>query len=756
MLAKRALEPILYGFEKTVRLVYRGRRMNLIKWIRRNERKILAIVVIVLMVGFIGGSYLSQLGRGGFGRKTVIARYGVKGKITDYDRALAQRDLDLLQSLRIDQILRSQDLRGVFLAELLFSEGRTSPELLMGLKRAIATQRLRISDEQIAGLYRHVVPGDIYWILLKREAAEAGLVISEQTAGSVLGNILPQLFNGAPYSQVISGLRSRKISEDMVHKAFSELLLVLEYARMMNSAEGLTESQMRRWASLGGEEINTKLVRFNASVFADQQPEPSREQVREQFENFKGNSAGKLSDKNPYGLGYMLDDMVALEYIALKMEDISKAVEKPIQQEMEDFYQANLGQFVEQVPIDPNDPNSPMAERIIGFGRVAKLISDRIYRQRISTKVDVILGDAKLLVQENFGDADVAELDAEKLEELAADYTQIAGQLSQKYGIKVYSGKMGLLNADDMRADEYLSGLFLRSRSAGQMPTPLSQLVFSVESLSGDNTGLQQSRAVKMYENIGPALDVRGRIAAMVRVVEVKEATEPNSLEQSFSKVSIVLDEPNETVHQSYSVKDKAVEDLKNLAAMEVAKQKAEDFAVLAAEQGWEAALEQFNSRFGSSDANEPNTFEMVDWQGLRRYSDEYMETLAFRGESDPAAKRLMDQSIREARIIEKLYSLIPADSNQPAELPLVVKMEPDMSYYLVKELSISRIYNDEYLGSKPIWAYRLESTESQNLTAVHFQPDNILKRMNFRPVKEEKGDKEPNEPSQEKAAEGK
>lgn len=747
MLAKQALEPILYGFEKTVWLVYRGRRMNLIKWIRRNERKILAVVVIILMVGFIGGSYLSQLGRGGFGRKAVIARYGVRGKITDYDRALAQRDLDLLQSLRIDQMLRGQDLRGVFLAELLFSEGRTSPELLVGLKRAIAAQKLRISDEQIAGLYRHTVPNDIYWILLKKEAAEAGVSVSSHVADRVLGSVLPQLFGGATYSQVISGLRGRGISEETVHEAFSELLAVLEYARIMISVEGLTESQMRRWASLEGEEINTELVKFNASVFADQQPEPSWQQVREQFESFKGNLAGKLSNENPYGFGYMLDDMVALEYIALKINDISATVEKPTQQEMEDFYQAHPEQFVEQVPIDPSDPNSPMTERVVSFGRVAKLISDRIYRQRINTKVDVILGDAKLLAQKNFGEADVAELDAEKLEELAIGYTQVAGKLSQKYRINVYSGETGLLSADDMRLDEYLSGLFLKSRSAGQMPTPLSQLVFLVEPLNSADADLQQNKTVKMYEDIGPVLDVRGRIAAMVRVIKVKKAAEPNSLEQSFSNVSIVLDEPNEMAHQSYSVRDKIVEDLRNLAAMETAKQKAEEFAKLAAKLGWGAALERFNSRFSSSSASEPNTFEMTDWRGLKRYSDEYMETLSFRSKSDFAARRLMDQSIREARIIERLYSLIPADSNQPAELPLVVKMEPDMSYYLVKELSVSRIYSDEYLGSKPMWAYGLESIEGQNLIAVHFQPDNILKRMNFRPKKETEAKQEPVEP---------
>lgn len=730
--------------------------MNLIKWIRKNERKILAIVVIMLMVGFIGGSYLSQLGRGSSGRKTVVARYGIDGKITDYDRALAQRDLDLLRSLRMGQMLRSQDLRGVFLAELLFSEGGPSPEFLVGLKRAIAQGRLRVSDEQIAGLYQHEVPGDIYWILLKKEAAEAGVSFNDRTAGRILGNLLPQLFNGATYSQVISSLRSRKISEKMVLDTFSEMLAVLEYARMINSVEGLTESQMRCLASLGEEVINTELVKFDASVFADQQPEPPRQQIREQFERFKENPEGILSDENPYGFGYMLDDMAALEYIALKMEDISEMVEEPSQQEMEDFYQANIGQFVEQIPIDPNDPNSPTTERVVSFGRVAKMISDRIYRQRISTKVDTILGEAKRLAQENYAEADVAELDAEKLEQLAADYGRIAGRLSQRYGIEAYPGKTGLLSAEDMRQDEYLSGLFLRSRTAGQMPTPLSRLIFSMESFGDGDAGLRRDRVIKMYESVAPVLDARGRIAAMVRVVDIKRSSEPNSLEQSFNKISIVLDEPNEPVGRRYSVEDKVVEDLKNLAAMETAKQKAEEFVLLAAEAGWEIALEQFNSRYGFSDANEPNTFEMVSWQGLTRYSDEYLETLAFRAESEPSAERLLEQSNKEAEIIEELYSLIPADSNQPAELPLIVKVEPDMSYYLVKELSIDRIYEDEYLAGKPIWAYSLESREQQNLIAVHFQPDNIVKRMHFRLVEKTEAADEPNEPPQEKVAEGK
>ena len=35
--------------------------MSLVKWFRKNNTKIMAVVVIVLMVGFIGGSALTSL-----------------------------------------------------------------------------------------------------------------------------------------------------------------------------------------------------------------------------------------------------------------------------------------------------------------------------------------------------------------------------------------------------------------------------------------------------------------------------------------------------------------------------------------------------------------------------------------------------------------------------------------------------------------------------------------------------------------------
>ena len=114
--------------------------MNLVKWFRKNNTKVMAVVVIVLMVGFVGGSALTQLLRSSGGMNKAVAYYGLKKhKITPSDRAVARQELEILQALGAGQILQYQDLRGVLLGELLFSESSGSAELIISSRIAISS-----------------------------------------------------------------------------------------------------------------------------------------------------------------------------------------------------------------------------------------------------------------------------------------------------------------------------------------------------------------------------------------------------------------------------------------------------------------------------------------------------------------------------------------------------------------------------------------------------------------------------------------
>ncbi len=113
--------------------------MNLVKWFRKNNKKVMAVVVIVIMIGFVGGSYISQLSQRRSGRYETVAWFADNRKIKSDDLSLARRELDVLRALQADVLLRNQDFRGIFLGELLFAEQQTSPALINHIKQTIRT-----------------------------------------------------------------------------------------------------------------------------------------------------------------------------------------------------------------------------------------------------------------------------------------------------------------------------------------------------------------------------------------------------------------------------------------------------------------------------------------------------------------------------------------------------------------------------------------------------------------------------------------
>ena len=105
--------------------------MNLVKWFRKNKTKVMAIVVVIIMFGFVGGSALSYLlSPRRTGRHNTVAYFADNRKITEKDLYDARQELGILKRLGVDELLRSisvplsdtQDLQALLLGELLFSE----------------------------------------------------------------------------------------------------------------------------------------------------------------------------------------------------------------------------------------------------------------------------------------------------------------------------------------------------------------------------------------------------------------------------------------------------------------------------------------------------------------------------------------------------------------------------------------------------------------------------------------------------------
>ena len=729
--------------------------MSLVRWLRKNNKKIMAVVVIVIMVGFIGGSYIQQLGRRAAGRHQTVACFADDQPITNYDLALARRDLEILKMLSADNMLRSlsvplfrtRDLHAAVLGELLFADRTASPAFLNHIKQIVKTNQYAVSDKQINDIYNRTMSSDVYWLLLKNEAARAGVKVSNNFSGNQLARTIPRITGGATYQQLIGSIVNRQgLSEREILTTFSELMAVLNYAKMVCAAEDITASQIMHDVKWENERMDVEFVQFDSAVFAENQPEPTQDQISAHFDQYKKYFPGEVTEQNPYGFGYKLPDRVRLEYIAVKLDDVSAIVTRPTNDEAQEYYQKYREQlFTEQVPLDPNDPNSMTIDRTKTYAEVAGTILKGLLHRKVNSKAERILQDAKTLTEAALQDVDTefTALSSQQFKQLAGDYKAAADQLSQKYEINVYAGKTGWLGAADIQTDEKLGALYIAGY--GYNPVGLTRIVFALDELGVSELGPFDIQRPSLYQNIGPLVDISGQmtgeiagqIMALVRAIEAEEAAEPESINQSFSADTLVLEQvPEQTGQNVYSVREKVVQDLKKLAAMDTAGSKADEFLDLAAKDGWHSAVDKFNELYGRQETEGETgakTFKLQNFANLRRIPDTVLKILAVQTEGDPAARVLLNERKRESLLRDRIYSLIPQDSNTPDNLPLVLELKPNMSYYCLKDVLVKRLYRQDYETVKALRGYKQDFIQSQSLAPVHFSPENILKRMNFR-----------------------
>jgi len=737
--------------------------MSLVRWFRKNNKKIMAIVVIVLLIGFIGGSYISRLGqRRSTGLGKTVASFADGKKITNYDLAMANRELEVLRILRTEDILvsmgvplfRALDLRAVMLRELLFSERSLSPQLIMAIKQSIRTNEYRISEKQLNDIYTGKSAGsNLYWFLLKKEAEFAGITISNEQTKKLLTDAIPQLTQSITYSQLINSIMKQQgIAEDEILEIFGKLLGVLEYARIVCGSEDITNSQIMHNISRENELVDVEFVRIGSSLFADDQNAPDMEQLIQQFDRYKETFSGDLSEENPYGFGYKLPDRVAFEYIVIRLDDVSEIVTKPTQEEAEEYYQKNIEKFATPAPLDPNDPNSPETQRIRSYAEVANIILAQLLRDKIRTRAEMILQEARTLTEAGFEDIDddPGTFSSEQFKEVAGDYKTAADELSQKYNLKVYSDRTGLLSAIDLQMDKNLGVLYVMG--PGYNPVGLTQIAFAVDEVQASELGPFDVPRPRMYENIGPLSDIFGKIMAVVRVVEVQKAAVPESIDQTFSKHSVELEPQPEKADEDniYSVEEKVTKDLQKLAAMDTAAAKARELISLAEEEGWDVAIEKFNSLYGKKESEiGPDTFKLESFPNLMRTSMEALNTIALQSQGAAAAQQLINEQKKQGQLIGKLHSLVPQDANTVDDKPVIMEFKPTMSYYCIKDISLKRINQQDYVKIRAVRAYKEYIVQSQSMTAVHFNPENILKRLNFKPAKEEQETSDANAPSE-------
>ncbi len=713
--------------------------MHLVKWIRKNERKLMTFVVIFIMVAFVGGAAFQQIMSrlGPNPGNEAVAYYYEDGKITRNDIALAQMELRVLRSLGMDRFLNAIGVKGQLLGQLLFPQSQMAAAVSDMLKQSVFQGRLQIQASDIDKFFTQAsgMP-EIYWLLLQAEAKNAGCVTSQSRAKTALKRIVPQITeNNANAGQLVGLIIDRlRIPEEKIIRTFADLLGVLNYTAMITTSEDLTIGQIKAAIARKGEKLDAEFVKIETSVLIGAQPDPDAEELGEQFSRYKAAAGGVVTEQNLFGFGYKLPGMVQLEYLIVKMDDVRKLVEKPAPEETEEYYQLNSYRFSYEELLDPNDPESQTVTKTKSYAEVSVQIERFLIQTKTDQHANMILNEAIELTEEGYSQLDLDTATSEELRESSGDYRSAAAKLRDKYGIEVYTSTTGLLSAADLMNSAYLGKLVMEGQS--RIPVRLDKIVFAVEEISASRLGRFDVPKPKMWENIGPSKDTFGTIIAIVRVIEARKPAEPDRIDVSFSRKTAVLDETEAVVDEKiYSVKEAVIRDVKLRKAMQAATVRAQELAAMVTENGWDEAVAEYNKRYT------PNTVELEILPAQTRISLRDVSIVKMLLADDPAKDSYIKTMIENKMLLDKLYSLLPAGETEtvnPGPPGSIVEFRPGGSCYVIKKVSRTAVNKKDYFMEKNQLAYMLDGAGSESLRIIHYTPENIFKRMNYRPASSE------------------
>jgi len=216
----------------------------MMKFFRKHNKKLLAVFMALLLIVWLGGSALQSLLSPSL-EDRVLATTDL-GDIVELDRKIAEFETGLLENLGLN-----------WKHPWPFGQVQHEP--------------LSVYD----------------WIVLTREAQAAGMMPRNVEIEAFLGNF------GLTPERVHRLAFQRDVKSEQIYKAMAKYIAVFNAISMTVASFTPSESEVRIVARDELEKVKVKLVSLNAASFNDPQETFTEEQLREHFEKYRGEKAGK-------------------------------------------------------------------------------------------------------------------------------------------------------------------------------------------------------------------------------------------------------------------------------------------------------------------------------------------------------------------------------------------------------------------------------------------------------------------------------
>jgi len=717
------------------------------KFLRKNKSKIMAIVVVLIMAAFLVPQLLQRWSHPGIKPTAAIGHYGVKSSITNQDKEAARSELSMLQFMQADQFLRSRpaggfmqqspDVPSLLLSHLLFPNPQFSPLIAQEIKRIARQGGLHATDGKIDEFFEQASQEkpELYWMLLRGEAREAGIAVSREQAGSLLKSMIPQFTQDQvkPEQLIAAVIKQYNVEQDTALQVFADLLGVVQYMEMVTKNESITIDQLKYEVLAQAQTLDANAIIISADKLVDKAPQPTDAEVTELFNKYKNSAPMNFTSENPYGIGFKQPARVQIEYAMLNMSDVQKLIPQPTPEQTEEFYLKNLSQFKYQEPSDPNDPNSKQIEKTRSFAEVASDIAEQLQRNRVNERAQNILSEVREIVDSNLITLDLDNAPLAEVTKLAGSYESAAKAVAARHNVRILTGKTGLVTASDIEQNQILSRFNIPGQ--GQTQTSLSQIVFAIKDLDDIKLGpFAPVRQPRLFETVGPITDYMNQFSSIVRVIDAKKSQVPATLELTIAKKLPV--DSNGTIAESNEVfvlKKVVIESAKKLAALPVARQAAEALVKAVPEKGWDVALADLNKQFGSSKDPNSQTFTVQPLSGIRRISGQSVIMLKRQASEDPGRESWAGMYQQQKELIDKLYDIIPDNQAIATNLPQIVEQKAGMTFYILKTLGQTLVTKEQFDKLKPQLAIMNDLVTSQSLGLDMLMPNHIIKRLNFK-----------------------
>lgn len=705
--------------------------MNLVKWLRKNNQKIMVWVVVVIMVTFVGGFSFRQLLAGKGPSKRAIATID-GSKITALDRMSAMNEIEILRDMGAGQMLMAQrTLTGPLVAQLLFPDSGSASMLDAQLKYAAMQGNFTIDNDVVQAFFESN-KGDapIYWILLNKEAETLGCAVDVQEAMEIYKNVALGITRGqGQASTIVTNLSNKhKVSQEIIIEIFAKMLSVMSYVDSTTKVENVSLPEIAAQVSYATEKVNSTYVEFRADNYTKAIEAVEEDMLNKQFEAYKNYLPGDINENNPYGFGYKIADRVQLEYIIINIDEVQTLVKNPTDEEMENYYARNKSNFSEEVKADPSNPESPATPRIKSYAEVRDQIKTELLEQRTNARAEMIMNEIKGEVGKELLEMDTEKMTGEQIKQFAGDYATAAKIAGEKAGITILSGKTGFLSNEQLRGDRSLGRL--AEQKPARMPLELATKAFAVQGLDATKISKFDGVAPKIYENIGPMQGMYPKTLTLVRVVDYKATEVPDDINVTYDATkSSTAGEPQKEI---FSVKDEVTKDCKVVMAMETAKAKAEKFFETAGDD-WEAAKEAYNK-----DAEDK--LWVNDMKDRNRTSDLDLQKARMQAESSGTGASRLKYTLSNKMMIDELYAL------KDAKLPATVSLPASKSVLAVKSVGVTVPTTEDYDASKKETAATIEGMASIKAAFIQLNADNIIARTNFEYIKDDKAETEEQE----------